>query len=34
MTRFEQFIRERQYLINVSVRSIEWYKQAFRWLPN
>jgi len=31
MTRFEQFIRERRYLINVSERSIEWYKQAFRW---
>ncbi len=34
MTRFEQFIKERQYLVNVSERSIEWYKQAFRWLPN
>lgn len=34
MTRFEQFIRERRYLTNVSERSIEWYKQAFRWLPN
>ncbi len=34
MTRFEQFIKERQYLINVSQRSIEWYRQAFHWLPN
>ena len=34
MTRFEQFIKERQYLVNVSERSIEWYKQAFRWLIN
>lgn len=34
MTRFEQFIKERRYLGNVSERSIEWYKLAFKWLPN
>ena len=34
MTRFEQFTKERRYLGNVSERSIEWYDQAFRWLPN
>jgi len=34
MARFEQFIKERQYLINVSERTIEWYRQALRWLPN
>ena len=34
MTRFEQFIKERRYLGNVSERSIEWYQQAFKWLPN
>jgi integrase/recombinase XerD len=34
MTRFEQFIKERRYLGNVSERSIEWYDLAFKWLPN
>ena len=34
MTRFEQFIKERRYLCNVSERTIEWYEQAFKWLPN
>jgi integrase/recombinase XerD len=33
MQRFQQFIRERQYLLNVSPRTIEWYKNSFRWLP-
>lgn len=31
-TGFEQFIRERQYLHNVSPRTIEWYNEAFKWL--
>ncbi len=32
--RFEQFIRERRYLRNVSPRTIEWYENSFRWLPS
>jgi hypothetical protein len=32
MTPFEQFIKERRYLNNVSERSIEWYGLAFKWL--
>ena len=31
--RFEQFIRERQYLSNVSPATLEWYKHSFKWLP-
>jgi integrase/recombinase XerD len=31
-TGFEQFIRERQYLHNVSPRTIQWYGEAFKWL--
>jgi integrase/recombinase XerD len=30
----ETFIRERQYLTNVSPRTIEWYRNSLRWLPN
>jgi site-specific recombinase XerD len=30
---FSQFIRERQYLHNVSPATIEWYKHSFKWLP-
>jgi integrase/recombinase XerD len=33
MQGFQQFIRERQYLHNVSPRTVEWYKDSFRWLP-
>ena len=29
---FEQFIRERKFLHNVSPRTIEWYEQTFKWL--
>jgi integrase/recombinase XerD len=32
--RFEQFIRERQYLQNVSPRTIQWYREAFKWLDD
>jgi integrase/recombinase XerD len=32
--RFEQFIRERQYLTNVSPATIEWYEYSFKWLPS
>ena len=27
-----QFIKERQYLSNVSPATVEWYKQSLRWL--
>lgn len=30
--RFEQFIRERKYLVNVTPATIEWYKNGFKWL--
>jgi hypothetical protein len=29
---FEQFVKERLYLQNVSPRTIEWYEQSFKWL--
>lgn len=29
---FESFIKERQYLQNVSPRTIEWYQESFKWL--
>ena len=29
---FEQFIRERQFICNVSLRTVEWYRQSFAWL--
>ena len=29
---FEQFLKERQYVSNVSPRTIEWYKQSLNWL--
>jgi len=29
---FEQFLKERQYISNVSPRTIEWYKQSLNWL--
>jgi integrase/recombinase XerD len=32
MPSFEQFIQERIYLRNVSPRTVEWYKQTFKWL--
>ncbi|HZR58473.1 MAG TPA: site-specific integrase [Terriglobales bacterium] len=34
MVGFSQFIRERQYLNNVSEATMEWYTHAFKWLPN
>jgi len=30
--RFEQFIRERQYLANVTPATIEWYRNSLRWI--
>ncbi len=32
--RFEQFIRERQYLTNVTPSTIEWYRRCLKWLPS
>ena len=32
--RFDQFVRERKYLMNVSPATISWYKHAEKWLPN
>jgi integrase/recombinase XerD len=34
MEKFEQFIKERIYLKNVSPRTVEWYREAFRRLAN
>jgi integrase/recombinase XerD len=33
MPSFQQFIHERQYLQNVSPRTLEWYATSFKWLP-
>ncbi len=33
MQGFQQFMRERQYLQNVTPRTLEWYENSFRWLP-
>lgn len=30
--RFEQFIREHQYLSNVSPATLEWHRHSFKWL--
>jgi integrase/recombinase XerD len=32
--RFEQFIRERQYLTNVTPATIEWCRRCLKWLPS
>jgi len=32
LPKFEQFIKERQYVTNVSPSTIEWYKQSLAWL--
>jgi integrase/recombinase XerD len=32
MNRFEQFLKERTYLNNVSPRTIEWHTQSLKWL--
>lgn len=31
--RFEQFIRERQYLKNVTAETVQWYERSLKWLP-
>jgi integrase/recombinase XerD len=33
LPRFEQFIRERQYLHNVTPATVEWYRHSLAWLP-
>jgi integrase/recombinase XerD len=32
MSKFEQFIKERRYLQNVSERAVEWYNESLKWL--
>lgn len=34
MSRFEQFIKHRQYLMSVSEHTIRWHRCALKWLPN
>jgi len=29
---FEQFFKERQFISNVSPRTIQWYRESFAWL--
>jgi integrase/recombinase XerD len=31
---FAEFLRERQYLLNVSPATLDWYRNAFKWLPS
>src|SRR6202035_1185307 len=31
---FAEFIKERQYLQNVSPGTVEWYEESFKWLGN
>jgi len=32
MTKFEQFAREKHYLLGVTPNTLEWYKYSLRWL--
>ena len=34
MLGFQQFIRERQFLANVTPATVEWYENSFKWLPS
>src|ERR1039457_4715352 len=34
LPRFEQFITERRYLMNVSPATLNWYTHALKWMPN
>jgi integrase/recombinase XerD len=34
MAGFSDFLRERQYLHNVSPATLEWYRHSFKWLPS
>jgi hypothetical protein len=31
---FASFLREKQYLENVSTNTLRWYRHAFKWLPS
>jgi hypothetical protein len=31
--RFEQFIQERKYILNVSPATLDWCKHSLKWLP-
>lgn len=34
MSRFDDFVRDRKYLLNVSPHTVSWYTSAFKWLPS
>jgi integrase/recombinase XerD len=34
VNQFEHFIKQRQYITNVSPNTVEWYRQAFNWLQS
>lgn len=34
LPRFEQFIRERQYISNVTPATVAWYRNSLKWLPS
>jgi hypothetical protein len=34
LPRLQQFIRERQYRMNVSPATMQWYTHPFKWLPS
>jgi integrase/recombinase XerD len=34
LPKFQQFIKERQYLMNVTPATKEWYTHAFKWLSS
>lgn len=34
LPRFEQFIRERTYLKNVTASTVQWYRASLKWLPS
>jgi integrase/recombinase XerD len=34
MDRFEQFTKEREYLMNVSHHTLRWYRHALKWMPS
>ena len=33
-TRFDQFLKEREYLMNVSAHTLRWHRHALKWLPS
>ena len=34
MSAFQQFIRERQFIANVTPATVDWYENSFKWLPS